>query len=276
VLGGARVPDAVLATAIRAHTLAAGSAPIENLAIVQVRRASAVKARERMAKGATDDDARVAALFAGHLDVSTADAANGVEERVGVAWRGLERGRDGTARDVRESAVATRFRGGLWSVAGYLLTDAGEFAGRGDHAGTYRAEDRSARGSFRCELDLAPAAAHATFRGTYRCAGRYRNYTYEPYRDMRYDGTIEEFVELAWTPAWLSAARSGPGSCCVEAFFITRSATGDQALVPVAVRKDGAIHVRWNPPSRREQGPSRTSSMRLTFQETATTSGGGR
>ena len=162
-------------------------------------------------------------------------------------------------------------------MAGYLLSEAGAFAGRGDHAGTYRAEDRqwSLSGSFRCELELAPAAAEGTFHGTYRCAGRYRNYAYEPYTDVRYEGTIEEFVELAWTPAWVSAARSGPGSCCVEAFFIARSATGNQSLVPVAVRKDGAIHVRWNPPSRREQGPSRTSSMRLTFQETAATSGGG-
>lgn len=244
-LGRAPIPAAVLATAIRAHTIAEGAAPIENLTIVQVTRTSALKAHERAEKGEPDEDTRAAAQFAQHLDVSAAEAANGVEERVGVVWRGIARGPDGIARDVRESDVATRFHGGVWAVAGYLLAEDGTFAGRGDHGGTYRAEDKSDRGSFQSELILAPAAP-ATFRGTYRCAGRQRRYSYEPYTDVRYEGAIEEFVELAWTPERLNAARNGPGSCCVEAFFITRSAAEEQALVPVAVRKNGAIEVAWN------------------------------
>lgn len=273
--GGAPVPDAVLPSAIRTHALAAGSGPIENLTIAQVTRASAEKARARVAKGEADDETRTAAQFAAHLDVSPADAANGVEERVGVVWRGIVRGQDGTARDVRESVVATRFQGGLWTVAGYLLTEAGAFAGRGDHAGTYGAVDTrwSGTGSFRCEMDLAPAAP-TTFRGTYRCVGRHRRYAYEPYKEIRYEGAIEEFVELAWTPERLNAARRGPGLCCVGALLIARSADG-QTLVNVTVQEDGGIQIRWNAPSSREQGPSRTSDMELTFRENIQVSGGG-
>lgn len=265
--GGSPIPDAVVTTAIRAHTLAAGSPPIENLSIVQVTRASAEKASARVAKGNVDDESRTAAYFAGRLNVSAADTANGVEERVGVVWRGITRGRNGTARDVREHEVATRFRSGQWAIAGYLLTDAGAFAGTGDHAGIYRAEDRSARGGFRCEMTLIPAA-EASFRGTYRCSGKHRDYTYEPYRNVRYEGTIEKFVELAWTPERLTAGRN------VGAFFITRTASGAQALIPVEVQENGQLIVRWNPPSREEQGPSRTSSLRLRFQRNGAATGG--
>jgi len=105
------------------HTIADGSPPIEGLKIVQVTRAAASRAQERVTKGKADDDIHAAAGFASRLDVSPADAANGVAERVGVAWSGIGRGRDGTARDVREQLIATKFQDGVWYVAGYLLTD---------------------------------------------------------------------------------------------------------------------------------------------------------
>jgi len=274
-VGGNPVPDAVLATAIRMHTIVEDSSPIEGLATVQVTRSSAVRAQERAAKGKTDEDARAAARFATRLDVSAADAANGVEERVGIALRGIRRAKDGTARDVREDWVATRFQDGAWAVGGFLLNEAGAFAGRGDHAGHYRAEDtRRASGSFVCEVDLAPAG-ESVFRGTYRCAGRHRDYTYEPYRDVRYESVIEQFVEMAWTRARLAECRSGPGPRCVEAFLLTRSAEGEQALVKLEVQEDGDLVIPWHPPSQKEQGPSRSRSLRLIFQKQAATSGGG-
>ncbi len=272
--GGDPVPDAVLATAIRMHTIGSGSPPIEDLRIVQVTRSAAARAEERVAKGKADDDTRVAARFASRLDVSPADAANGVEERVGVAWSGIGRGHDGTARDVREQVIATKFQDGVWYVAGYLLTDAGAFAGTGDHAGHYVAEDASARAGFRCEMDLAPATL-GRFRGTYRCAGRYRSHTYEPYKDVRYDGTIEEFVEMDWTPARMSVARKGGGAGRVGTLMLARSAAGKDVLASVTIRDDGNLVIGWNPPSRGEQGPSRSSPPRLMFQKTAARSGGG-
>lgn len=241
---------------------------------MQVTRASAVRAQERVAEGKADDDTRAAARFASRLDVSPADAANGVEERVGVAWSGIGRGRDGTARDVREQLVATKFQDGLWFVSGYLLTEAGTFAGTGDYAGHYVAQDRSARGGFRCEMDLAPATP-TSFRGTYRCAGRYRSYTTDPYTDVRYDGTIEEFVEMDWTPARLSAARSGGGARRAGTVMLARAPAGKNVLVDVTVQKDGDLVIRWHPPSSDEQGPSHTSSRELTFQRNAAAPGGG-
>lgn len=272
--GGSPVPDAVLATAIRMHTIASGSPPIEDLRIVQVTRSAAAGAQERVAKGKADDATSVAARFASRLDVSPADAANGVAERVGVAWSGIGRGRDGTARDVREQLIATKFQDGVWYVAGYLLTDAGAFVGTGDHAGHYVAEDATARGGFRCEIDLAPATP-GTFRGTYRCAGRYRSYSNEPYKDVRYGGTIEEFVEMDWTPSRLSAARSGGGAGRVGTLMLARSAEGKDVLASVTIRDDGNLVIGWNPPSRGEQGPSRSSPPRMMFQKNAAASGGG-
>lgn len=268
------MPDAVLATAIRLHTIAEESPPIEDLRVVQVTRSAAVRAQERVAEGKADDDTHAAAGFASRLAVSPADAANGVAERVGVTWSGIGRGRDGTARDVRERLIATKFQDGVWYVAGYLLTDGGAFVGTGDHAGHYVAEDATARGGFRCEMDLAPATP-GTFRGTYRCAGRYRSYSNEPYKDVRYDGTVEEFVQMDWTPARLSAARSGGGAGRVGTLLLARSAAGNDLLASVTIRDDGDLVIGWHPPSRGEQGPSGRSSSRLVFQKNAAASGGG-
>lgn len=273
--GGAAVPEPVIQTAIRMHTLARGSRPIENLTVRQVTRASAEKAAARTTTSDADDDARLLAHLGTKLNVSAADTENGVEERVGILWRGIGRREDGTAEDVREMDVATHFRGGVWALAGFLLRDNGALAGTGDYAGSYRAEERDARGTFRCDLTLAPSNP-ATFRGTYRCAGQHRNYTNEPYTDVRYEGTIEEFVELAWTPQRFAAAQNASASCCADAFVIARAASGAQSLVAVEVRKNGDLDVPWNLPSRVEQGPSRTSSWRLRFQRNDETSGGGR
>jgi hypothetical protein len=273
-LGSEPVPNAVLATAIRMHTIASGSPPIEGLRIVQVTSSAAARAQERVAKGSADDDTHAAAGFASRLDVSPADAANGVAERVGVVWRGIGRGHDGTARDVREQLIATKFHDGMWYVAGYLLTDTGAFAGTGDHAGHYVAEDATARAGFRCEMNLTPATP-GTFRGTYRCAGRHRSYTYEPYKDVRYDGTIETFVEMNWTPARLRVARDGGGAGRVGTVMLARSAAGKDVLASVTVKDDGDLVIGWHPPSAREQGPSRRSSSRLVFQKDAATPGGG-